>query len=399
MKKGRRRLQRDTKGAEVIYHVSDSHGQNDSWALGLLDHYEDNHAPLPLTVVQTGDIFELSTAQAQDENAIRDKINEVLGNPSIMELIDAGTLLWQWDDWDFAGDNSSATHTTSRGIVEIDRMLPLNVRNVCMPYPQINLAVNGDARWSHTTKNSMIIAPDSRSRKDPVSTTSALGYCQNQLDGTGMPACWGEQLDWILGQLQIAKKANVQHIFFVSTQSFVDNLGVPSFPCDGALMGVRDSLGIFYKWERNEVLKMVKTLGLEDRFIVWSGDDHTPLVRRRDFWHAPYHVQDEEPVRDEALDVFPVYEFKAGQGGNTTRLFDSAEHPPLWWGGLDDYTNPAPAWGTAMSRHRDIGFCWRLQPGRPLEVSAVLLEAESTSYVPGQLPRPAGYEFWRRGLK
>jgi len=396
------KIRPNTAKAEIIYHVSDSHGSNIDWPVNLLRHYHKHHAPLPLTVVHTGDLFELSASQANDENAITQKYNDLMCNVALREIMDRHLFLSQWDDWDYGGDNSSATHTTSRGLYTIDREMILHIRDELFPFPQIRLNNENDARWTHRTSNIMIIAPDSRSFKHPIAVTENDGTCTNLLDGSGEAQCWGEdQLQWIDEKLLSARQNRIERIIFISTQSFVDNLYPPPFPCDGPLMGIRDSLGIFHKYERNEVLKMVKALGLENRFVVWSGDDHTALVRRRETWHKPYPVKDPDQLEIETdlLPSFPIYEFKAGNGGSTTRLFDHENLPPLWWSGLaEDYHTVPPPWGSSNSKHAAIGFCWKFQRKKPAEVTAVLLENERTSYFPGQIPRKAGFEFWTRTL-
>ncbi len=384
------------QGDLVIYQVSDAHGFNDVWPANLLQHYRDKHAGVPAVVLYVGDLWNVLFAETDSETALQDHHLSCWAVPAVKKLLSQIPLLQMWDDWDYLGDNSSRTHTSSRGLKDIDRTMALSVRRDFMPGPRRVIASgsDGDAGYAVTLAGNLLLVPDSRSMKEPAAT-SAEGVCFDALDGSQRALCWGkDQLDWM--KQVLAAATGCYKIFFVSTQTFVDNLQVPILPCEGDTTGVRDSLGLFHKWERNRLLRKVVDLGLlqtERRFVVLSGDDHTPLVRSRSHWHAPYRLKTEEPVSEPELDGVTLWEFKSGNGGSTTRVFDSAEAPPIWWGGCsDDYAANPPAWGTANSRRADVAFCWRVRnvgEEQSCTVEAVLLEDEPAAPCPNQLPRTA----------
>jgi len=385
-------------GAAVIYQVTDTHGLNEAWPGHLLQYHEAQHAGLPAVVLCTGDMWNTLESETGSVTALQDKYLDFWAEPGVKQLFSRIPILQMWDDWDYLGDNSCRSHTGARGLREIDRKLALDVRKHFMPCPRRFSAdeATRDAGYALTVAGNLLLVPDSRSMKAAVATSSG-GTCLEALDGSQHADCWGpNQLGWIERTLE--QVGDCYKIFFISTQSFVDNLTPPQLPCQGTTTGVRDSLGLFHKWERNELLKHAATLGLlepERRFMVLSGDDHTPLVRRRSFWHAPYHLTNETPLPEPDLEEVTVWEFKPGNGGRTTRIFDSEDEPPVWFGacGGEYETNP-PAWGTANSRRADIAFCWRVineDDQQACTFQAVLLEDEPPAPCPGQLPRSAPF--------
>jgi len=313
-----------------------------------------------------------------------------------------------WDDHDFAGDNSSETHRHTRGDVEIDRELPLQARKEYVPNPSTFQSFD-DARFHLKAANILLAVPDSRSRKDPVAITTevgshGVGMCINLIDGSESKEdakCWGEdQLNW-LKSLFFQSRSTYKQLL-VASQSFVDNLGmVAALPCDGNFMGYRDSQGIFYKDERNDLLRYLQHPFVNLRPYILTGDDHRPKITRRDFWHEPYLVAEEAPIIAEDI-TLALYEFKAGNGHHTTLMFDSALHPPYWWGSCADiYPFPPPPMGSANSDYADVGFCWYFdttQPGNyDCIVQGVLFEDESGE-VCGHLPRSAPFIFFEKSL-
>jgi hypothetical protein len=383
-------------GRAVIYQVSDTHGLNETWPDNLLSFHDAQHAGLPAVVLCTGDMWNTLENETGSLTALQDRHLAFWSEPGVKRLFSRFPILQIWDDWDYLGDNSCHSHTGARGLRTIDRKLALDARKYFMPCPRRFSAAGtaGDAGYALTVAGTLLLVPDSRSMKTAVAISTG-GTCLDALDGSQHAACWGaDQLDWMKRTLDGA--GDCHKIFFVSTQTFVDNLQQPILPCHGTTTGVRDSLGLFHKWERNELLKHAAGLGLLDperRFVVLSGDDHTPLVRRRSHWHAPYHLTSEDPLPEPDLEGVTVWEFKPGNGGRTTRIFDSEAEPPVWFGacGGEYETNP-PAWGRANSRRADIGFCFLVEnedDRQACTFQAILLEDEPPAPCPGQLSRTA----------
>jgi len=391
------------QGEVVIYQVSDAHGLNEAWPKNLLRHHRDNSPETPAVVLCVGDLWNVFQDEVGDKEALQNHYLEFWSVPAVKQLFSQIPILQMWDDWDYLGDNSCRTHTGARGLHQINRALALGVRADFMPGPR-RMAPSGaaaDAGYALTLAGNLMLVPDSRSLKEAVATSSN-GFCFSHLDGSQHAACWGDtQLTWM--KQTLTSSTDCYKLFLVSTQSFVDNLEPPAFPCEGSFTGTRDSLGLFHKWERNLLLKEALDLGLlhpDRRFVVLSGDDHTPLARRRSFWHAPYQLKTEPPVLDPHLDGVMVWEFKSGNGGRATSVFDSVDEPPIWWGGCrgDFETNP-PVWGHANSRKADIGFSWKIRNvdgDRHCTVQAIMLDDEPSGPCPGHLPRTAPHVLLER---
>jgi hypothetical protein len=141
-------------------------------------------------------------------------------------------------------------------------------------------------------------------------------------------------------------------------------------------MGVRDSLGIFHKDERNDFLRFLQAKNIDT--IVLSGDDHKPKISYRDFWCEPHNVK-KDPVVAKDITI-GIFEFKAGNGGSTTRVFDSNDFPPYWWAGCaNEYTQKKPVKGYGNLTRKDVGFCFHIihkDEKKLCRVHAILLEDE-----------------------
>jgi len=368
------------EGEFVFYHVTDSHGQNNEWPVNLLAHYREGYRDLPAAVLYTGDIFEIGAKDFEADflGSLRKKYKTLYSAPAIAELFSQVPLFHMWDDWDFAGDNSCNGYSASRGFMKFDRSIPLKARREYVPNPA-SFESHETAAFFVTIANNLIVVADSRSKKAPLARQEE-GRCQNLLDGSQSKdeaPCWGRAQLEDIKQVFISHKNKTYKNFLVSTQSFVDNLRPPAFPCDGRLMGERDSFGVFHKDERNDLLRFIQTEGIE--MIVLSGDDHKPKITYRDFWHEPYPVK-KEPVIAKDITV-GLFEFKAGNGGSTTRIFDSAEFPPYWWAGCaDEYTEKKPVRGYGNLVRKDVGFCFHIineGQRKQCRVQAVLLEDEA----------------------
>jgi len=367
-------------GEFVFYHCTDSHGANNEWPVSLLKHYRENFKDLPAAVLYTGDLFTINSNELKKPeflDFLRKKYKVLYSTPAIADLFSQVPLYQIWDDWDFAGDNSCAGYSVSRGIITFNRELPLKARQEYVPNPA-SFDFYDTAAFYVKIANNLIMVADSRSRKAAVSIVEESN-CKNILNGSQSKdeaPCWGkDQLDYIK-QVFLSHKGKTYKNFFVSTQSFIDNLKPVSFPCDGNLIGIRDSLGIFHKDERNDFLRFLQREGIE--VYVLSGDDHKPKITFRDFWHESYNVK-KEPIVAEDITI-GIFEFKAGNGGSTTGVFDSDEFPPYWFAGCaNKYTENKPVQGYGNLVRKDVGFCFHVvneSDEQKCVVQAVLLENE-----------------------
>jgi len=368
------------EGEFVLYHGADSHGQNNEWPVNLLRHYQESFSGLPVAVLYAGDIFEIGAKDFEPDflGSLRKKYKTLYSTPAIAELFSQIPLFQMWDDWDFAGDNSCNGYSASRGFIKIDRSVPLKARREYVPNPA-SFESHETAVFFVTIANNLIVVADSRSKKAPLARQEG-GSCQNLLDGSQSKdeaPCWGRAQLEDIKQVFLSHKNKTYKNFLVSTQSFVDNLRPLAFPCDGHLMGERDSFGVFHKDERNDLLRFLQAEGIE--VIVLSGDDHKPKITYRDFWHEPYHVK-KEPIIAKDITI-GLFEFKAGNGGSTTRIFDSNDFPPYWWAGCaDEYTEKRPARGYGNLVRKDVDFCFHIindGQRKQCRVQAVLLEDEA----------------------
>ncbi len=302
----------DTGGHFLVYHTGDFHdahipspSNDDSLAayMWIKDDWIANHAPnnTPAVILQLGDLYTFgslnpaaSTLTAEqaftgvpvfDFNSLG-----VLG--AVATLDEAGAthylpLLFMWDDWDYAGNNSSSATGVYNDPSVVDA--------------QAEAALIWDWTWrdhaqpaapsfgyTYVIGGVPFIVSDSRSQKSGGLILSGTPVVW-QDPAREANTCWGiTQRDWL--KSEVATYAGRGLVFFVSSTTFRD----PRHPARSPFMtgGARDSLGVYHKAERNYVFKDAAGLGYGSKtgLIVLSGDDHYDVV-----WKDVLHTNDLSP--------------------------------------------------------------------------------------------------------
>ncbi|EKD46183.1 MAG: hypothetical protein ACD_68C00114G0001, partial [uncultured bacterium] len=375
-------LPRDDSGEFVLFHASDSHGLNQTWPQTIKDYYQQNYADLPAAVVYTGDLFVLS--DSADLNAIRTKYKTVYSTASFADLFSQIPLYQMWDDHDFYSNNSNRDYAI---LTTIDRNVALQARNEYLPAPGREWRENNNddsAGYLVKIGNIPVIIADERSQKTPEIIPNGSN-CANFLDGSqtdiNQATIFGEeQRAWIKEAITEYKDTGLK--IFVSPQSLIDNVELSLDPCD-QVASVRDSLGLFYKAERNNLIQYILDNNAQNGLVVWSGDDHGAKITKRNVWWQPYPVFGSQMPSPDANLFSPhsspeITEFKAGNGQPVSFIFDNQTYKPYWWSGCScAYDNTQIPESDSMNA--DIGFAWRINyNGNSVSanVKGLLLEAE-----------------------
>ncbi len=255
-------------GRLVVYQHSDQHGNTDNAYILSLGDYQANYEPLgiPGVLLQTGDLVTPMTVETP----------EVHAEAVLLEIAEMGDtvkylpLCYMWDDWDFGGDNSAkeylpafSSHADALKVWEyLWRDMPRHAA------PSFGYAID--------LAGVPLIMADQRSQR--TAQTSFIPSTQGDEPLSDSVTAYGlEQRAWILSQLIAAREKGL--VLFLSTTTMRDNVNVFFDPGEGA--GGRDSVGIFYKAERNYIFKT----GLQPwtgNLVALTGDDHYNAVWRQD---------------------------------------------------------------------------------------------------------------------
>lgn len=257
-----------TSGRFVVYQITDTHENVNaptmlSWAL---TDWETKYKPLgvPALTTHAGDIYSIDPGMTPDDAAM------VL-EAQLVKYCGAGLLwsripmLYQFDDWDWGGNNSSNVNIEFvGGVTDADALQDAYWRN--RPRP----AAPSYAYSLEVCGVPMIFA-DSRSQRTLQTTHSPPDSGIFGDNGVGDP--YGDtQIAWLKSQFQAYGRRGL--VLFWHTDTFKDQISsIPS------LIGTaqRDSVGVYYQKKRNELIdEGMLGFGYDtlNNLLVLSGDDH-----------------------------------------------------------------------------------------------------------------------------
>lgn len=233
---------------------------------------------IPKLCVQGGD-FELhaSTLIAQrrsDHQTIRDFWPEIKQFHAKVPL--CGHV---WDDQDFVSNNSFGKNysaATLGGMIQVFREY----------FGGIAQGPAADAIYAaFRIADCLFVMTDNRSQRDgcPASAPSVLPPTYDYR----YARCWGvTQLQWIKDTLLQYQDAPFKFVFTGTTVMDMEQFSAT--PPNTGPSAKRDSIGLFYRYERNDLLLWLRDNPKCARGLIFlSGDDHRMVLQRSSYWHDP----------------------------------------------------------------------------------------------------------------
>lgn len=262
----------------VLYFVSDGHGQNQTAYDAVRSDWETTYEPLgiPAFILQGGDLvdqigFTAATKREWLDTGILPEIAELCGAGRATERL---PLVYMWDDWDFAGNNSSRNsqlYFTSEAdtYIAAQEVWDILWRDHSQPDPPSRSYVLEVAGVP-------LVVVDNRSQRTHRVGTAGVAL-------TGLRG--DESLQDNISFVGLAHRA-----WLISTlRQYADRglafLSTGTTLIDGASTihgaAARDSIGLSFRAERNYLLQQGWPATRSGYLLVLSGDDHANRVYRR----------------------------------------------------------------------------------------------------------------------
>lgn len=298
--------------------------------------------------IQRGRDVTTATDEAFYESLLNAMVDEI-SSGGVPQMENYLVTIWRyiplyivWDDWDFLGNNSYKNYKlpgSGSGREWIRSKWPQQ-----FPVPDYDTDNGGGLAHYIRVANVLIIITDARYSKDPTPGTllPSLANEPPYYDGTLFRADynvwkdaegWGaEQVAWIK---QVLLNNNDCHfLFFVVSQTMVDNVRT----LQPAAVGARDSVGIYHKTERNDILRFVDQETDFNKILVITGDDHEAKIHRRHWYNEQWDVyngvqgstEDWEAQTKYYFKDFDWWEFKA-IGGPSQELGNDFGTPEIYY--------------------------------------------------------------------
>lgn len=258
-----------TTGRFVVYHASDWHAQAISGGISafILTDWETNYKPLGIPAVSTyiGDFVNLLAETLG--SAVVEVSDELEKHCGVGLLWSRVPMLYQFSDWDWAGNNSSNTAAAFSG--EGD---PLQAAYDLQDHIWRDRGQPAAPSYAHTHEIAGVplIFADTRSQRVPQNSANPIN--ENILGDNGIGDQYGDaQLAYLKTQFQTYGHRAL--VLFFHTDTFTDKR-TPVVPGGAAQ---RDSTGAFYQMKRNELINEgMLGYGYESRnnLLILSGDDH-----------------------------------------------------------------------------------------------------------------------------
>jgi hypothetical protein len=318
----------DTGGRFTLYHISDIH-QDDTASIctAVLAHWQDNYeaSGVPGVVQCIGDLlsyFVPGSAQPLDD-ATDDCLAEIALTGDCFKYL---PLIYQFDDWDWGGNNSAMSyHSFSSDQDPRDN------------YERLWRGPDYPATPSYAQLYEIAGVPfvvtDQRSQRTQFDNSPGNdGNKQGNEAISDSYTCFGPaQRAWLRETITGYREKGA--IFLISGGTWRDNVGVVSTPSPGVTGSpARDSIGIFWKNERNYVVGGLWTW--RRNLIVFSGDDH-----RNSLWQQDLFQPRARSVAGVGTGIgLSHIEVKCVSGaddpvGNSTSIFGSGNR--FDWSGVD----------------------------------------------------------------
>jgi len=272
-----------TGGHFLVYVLSDTHEDNDTVWEAVLAHWRTNFPGVPAVALMIGDLVEhIPDVNPSDPLLVflQDALGEIsaVGNlPRYMPF------LYQFDDWDWAGNNSSSTRFPMGGsMANVDLLQGALWRQpggkVASPSWAYQVVVGGIP----------ILMADTRSQRTQTGMTPYNeGRTGTESPSDSYTVFGSTQRTWL--NARMAEYRTKGLILMDGNSTWKDHTGSPTV--DGlALESVRDSVGIWFINERNAVLAGLDSGGYPSgtRLVLLSGDDHRDSVWSEDFRATAY---------------------------------------------------------------------------------------------------------------
>lgn len=262
-------------GRFILYHGSDWHGLSSSAGISawILNDWETNYKPLGIPVMSThvGDIVIFAgETPASAETKLDTELVKHCGVGLLWSRI---PMLYQFSDWDWAGNNSSNTADAFSG--EGD---PLQAAYDIQEsyWRERGQPATPSYAYAHEVAGVPMIFADSRSQRVPQATIDPRA--DSILGNNGVGDQYGDtQLAYLKTQLQAVGRRAL--VLFFHSDTFTDQRG----PTSSSAASQRDSTGIYYQKKRNELIdEGMIGYGYESRnnLLVISGDDHRNCLFR-----------------------------------------------------------------------------------------------------------------------
>lgn len=262
-----------TDGRFILYQLSDIHRQAASanttaWALS---DWETNYKPLgiPAVFASTGDFIVLGVVSAVEAGALW--ATELAKHCGLGLLFSRVPVLYQFDDWDWAGNNSSNTAQSFSG-EDNPLQAAYDVQDAFWrdrPQP-----ASPSYAYSLEICGIPLIFGDSRSQRVPQTTRDPTE--DNVLGDNGVGDPYGPaQTAWLKTTFQTYGRRAL--VLYFHGDTYMDQ--ITELIIGGPAR--RDSVGIFYQKKRNEIIdEGMVGYGYEtlNNLFVISGDDHRNVI-------------------------------------------------------------------------------------------------------------------------
>jgi hypothetical protein len=244
----------------------------------ILSDWETNYEPrdIPAVIVQTGDLYQFmarfdSTTKALEEAAL----------PAIAALSGSGRacerlpLLYMWDDFDFAGNNSSRNRQIAFAAERDPYGAAMTVWNwLWRDHPR---PAPPSVGYSVEIAGVPFIVTDNRSQREQAEVHPGVEGIVGDEDWSAAPSAFGkQQREWLISKLSSLTDRGL--VILVCGSTFRDQIAAHD---GGTRYSTRDSVGIWFKGERNYVLQkgcIDSGACANGNLVVWSGDDHRNSV-------------------------------------------------------------------------------------------------------------------------
>jgi hypothetical protein len=312
----------DRQGSVLIYVVADGHGENQAIYDAIIADRETEYPGRPAVILQIGDLYNLTADETTTKSAADVALLEIEEIENAAKKI---PVLFMWDDWDFAGNNSAGLGNMVAFSSESD--------------PQRSALDLFEWLWGEAPR------PDPPSRcyaveicGIPVIISDQRSQRTHPVKGIVPELTGNEALDPTISAFGAAHRQ-----FYIDTLRSYRNKDLVLFVSSTTLRStnvtgidspdIRDSVGMYFQSEKNYIFKQGCAASPYEQYsklVVLSGDDHRnsawkqTLTREEtsiegNYFHAPWRdVNGGGPV--------PHWEFKVISGpstivGNSTGLF------------------------------------------------------------------------------
>lgn len=281
-----------TGGNFRVCNLMDTHGENAAAFAMTLAYYRSNVEPLgiPAVATVTGDFVNTYPTEANPSQPL--SFFEDIGYAEIAEMGDLPhyiPLLFQFDDHDWGGNNSSSTRAPIDGSMANVATLYEEMWRQPTAYPAAP-----SYAYEDVIAGVPLIFTDGRSQRTQVGLSPYQdGHVGTETESPSYTFLGAAQRTWLVSKLATYRTKGL--VLFYGGGTWHDNVSNPGTP--GSSIGQRDSTGIWWKHERNTVLSGMDAGGFPAgvRLVLVTGDDHRNTVWGAHDHKATPHAWDGTP--------------------------------------------------------------------------------------------------------